>query len=96
MLNVPMEATTVTPMLPLSLTGPQSSSLYSSTKSKINGNSEMKHSTAVTAPKIHSSVAPYSRKKLLDYTPTLELYLHSTALSYQDHSLLSSTFPIQV
>jgi hypothetical protein len=70
-------------------TGPQSSSLYSSTRSKINKNSEMKHSKAATAPKIHSSVAPYSRLKLLDSTPTLEINVHSTAPSSHNHSPLS-------
>ena len=75
MLTVPRAATTATPMLPLSPTLPASSSLYSSTKSKINGNFEMKHSTAATAPKFHSSIASYSRPKLLDSTPTLEIYV---------------------
>jgi hypothetical protein len=89
MLTVPRAATTATPMLPLSPTGFQSSSLYSSTKSKINGNSEMNHSTAATAPKIPSSAAPYSRPKILDSTPTLEIYVHSTAASSHNHSPLS-------
>ncbi len=89
MLTVPRAATTATPMLPLSPTLPASSSLYSSTKSKINGNFEMKHSTAATAPKIHSSIAPYSRPKLLDSTPTLAIYVHSTAPYSHNHSPLS-------
>jgi hypothetical protein len=86
MLTVPRAATTATPMLPLSPTLPASSSLYSSTKSKINGNFEMKHSTAATAPKFHSSIASYSRPKLLDSTPTLEIYVRSTAPSSLTHT----------
>jgi hypothetical protein len=73
-----------------SSSGSPSSAVVSATKSKINGNSEMKHSTAAIAiaPNNHSSIAPYSAPKLLDSTPTLELYLHSTAPSYHDHSPL--------
>jgi hypothetical protein len=38
---------------------------------------------------IHSSVAPYSRPKLLDSTPRLEIYVHSTVPSSHNHSPLS-------
>jgi hypothetical protein len=60
-----------------------------STKSKINGNSEMKHSTAAMTPHTHSSVAHYSVLKLLDFMPKLGLSWHSIASSYHDHSPLS-------
>jgi hypothetical protein len=49
----------------------------------------LKHSTAATAPNIHSSIAQYSVPKLLDSTPTLELYLHSIAPSFHNHAPLS-------
>jgi len=88
-LTVPGEATTATHMLLPSPTGPQSSSRYSLTKSNVNGNSKMKHSAAAIAPNTHSSIEPYPVPKLLDSTPTLKLYLHSTAPSYHDHSPLS-------
>jgi hypothetical protein len=70
-------------------TGPPSSSRYSSTKSKINGNSESKHSTAATAPNTRSSFVHDSVPKLLDSTPELGLSWHSTTSSYHDHSPLS-------
>jgi hypothetical protein len=56
------------PMLPLSPTGPQSSSLYSSTKSKINGNFAMKHSPRprrkLTLPSRHTPGQSYSTVRL--------------------------------
>jgi hypothetical protein len=74
MLTVPRAATTATPMLPLSPIGPESSSLYSSTKSKINGNFEMKHSTASTAPKnslFHRVILQAKATRLYAYTGNL-------------------------
>jgi hypothetical protein len=41
----------------------------------------------------HSSIAPYSRPKLLDSTPTLEIYVHSTAPSSHNHSSLFLGLP---
>jgi hypothetical protein len=55
------------------MTGPPSSSRYSSTKSKTNGNFEMKHSTATIAPNTPSSTEHYSAPRPLDSTPTLNI-----------------------
>jgi hypothetical protein len=72
-------------------TRPPSSSRYSysSTKSNVNGNFEMEHSTAANVPNTHSSTEHCYVPKLLDSTPTLKVYWHSTVPSSHDHSPLS-------
>jgi hypothetical protein len=67
--TAPGVATTAKQMRPPSPTRAPSSSRYSSTKSKTNGNFEMKHSTAASAPNTPSSTEHYSAPKLLDSTP---------------------------
>lgn len=61
MLTVPRAGTTAKPMLPPSPTGTPSSLRYSSTNSKDNGNSEMKHFTGATTPKTLNSLSYHTR-----------------------------------
>jgi hypothetical protein len=90
MLTVPGVATIAPPMLPPFPIGPPSSSRYSSTKSKINGNSAMKHSTAAMTTNTHSSIAHDSTvqagtvlaldRPILSLPPTTILDLPTTGL----------------